>query len=318
MSGPSGAQGTALPAHGKPRLVETGRGPVELVRSETGGEGRGLAVLALHGGLGGWDQSLLLARSAFAAPDEFDILALSRPGYLGTPLAGRRTPEAQADLYAALLDRLERPTALVVAISAGGPSALAFAKRYPERCAGLVLVSACTGRLHVPRRVKARLPIFTWAARIPGVTALLGWLAARQPERAARASILDEEICRRTLVDRQAGPLMRQLQESIFVDMKRRLPGTLDDTQCFGALPAVTPAGTGVPTLVIHGTADRVVPFAHAQRLADAESGAALMAIAGGEHVCLFTHLDAVRARVAAFIADLLDTEGRWKAPGEP
>jgi len=34
------------------------------------------------------------------------VIAVSRPGYLGTPLADGETPEAQADLYAALLDTL--------------------------------------------------------------------------------------------------------------------------------------------------------------------------------------------------------------------
>lgn len=277
-----------------PSEVQTAFGSVELARF-----GAGPAVLALHGGLGGFDQALLLARSALGEGAPFDVLAPSRPGYLGTPLGSLASPEAQADLYAALLDTLGIERVLVLAISAGGPGALAFAARHRERCAGLVLVSACTGRLDVPARVRARLPVFRVLSRLPGLVGLMGWMTARQPEQAARASILDDGVRAATLAHAEAGPLMRALQESIFHQMARRLPGTLSDTDRLAALPPVFADPPGVPTLVIHGTADRVVPFAHGERL---DGSAELMAIAGGEHVCLFTHLDDVRARVAAFL----------------
>lgn len=79
--------------------------------------GEGPPVLALHGGMGGYDQGLILARATFTAPAR--IVAVSRPGYLGTPLADARTPDAQADLYAAALDTLGIAQAHVVAVSAG-------------------------------------------------------------------------------------------------------------------------------------------------------------------------------------------------------
>jgi len=50
---------------------------------------------------GSYDQSLPLAKAAIAAPS-YRALAISRPGYLGTPLASGPTPAAQADLCAAL------------------------------------------------------------------------------------------------------------------------------------------------------------------------------------------------------------------------
>lgn len=277
--------------------VRTAVGPVQLAQ-----EGRGPTVLALHGGMGGYDQGLLLAHAALDDAGAFDVLAPSRPGYLGTPLDGRGSTEAQADLYAALLDAMGRERTLVMAVSAGGPGALAFAARHPDRCAGLVLVSACTVRLKVPRRVAQRLPVMHVASRVPGLAALMGWMAAHRPQQAARASIRDAEICRRTLAHPQAGPLMRALQESVFRDMARRLPGTAGDVAHLSALPE-TVAPVRVPVLAIHGTGDRVVPFHHAERLAQAMPEAELMTITEGEHVALFTHLDAVRARVADFLA---------------
>ena len=285
---------------GVPRLMETACGSVEVART-----GAGPALLALHGGMGGFDQGLLLARAACAGPEGFDVIAPSRPGYLGTPLAGRESPEAQADLYAALRDELGIARTLVAAVSAGGPGALAFAARHPERCAGVVLVSACTRRLHVPERVRARLPVMRVVARVPGLPAFMEWMTRRQPMRAARASILDAAECARTLADPEAGPLMRALQESVLRDMGRRLPGTQVDVDQLTRLPEAPPWRVSAPVLAIHGTGDRVVPFDHAERLQAALPATELLRIEGGEHVCLFTHMAAVRAAVAGFLASL-------------
>ena len=50
------------------------------------------------------------------------------------------SPAAQADAYAALLDHLDIK-APIIGMSAGGPSAIQFALRYPDRCSGLVLIA---------------------------------------------------------------------------------------------------------------------------------------------------------------------------------
>jgi len=55
-------------------------------------------------GIGGWDHSMILARALDLT--RFRAIALSRPGYLGTPPAAGRSPQEQADLYAATLDAL--------------------------------------------------------------------------------------------------------------------------------------------------------------------------------------------------------------------
>jgi len=278
-----------------PVRVATARGPVELVDV-----GEGPAILALHGAMGGWEQSLLLARTL--APPGHRVVAVSRPGYLGTALEVAPSPEAQAELYAELLRILEIPQATVLAVSGGGPPAMMLAARRPALCRALVLVSTCGAR------VTTRLPLRFQLLRL---AASWGWLAARMerqaaamdPDAAARRSIPDDAVRARTLADPEAGPLFRALLATTRSRMAARLAGTLNDVEVTRT-QAPPLDEIRVPTLVVHGTADRAVPFeAHGKLLAERIAGATLAALEGGDHVAIFTHLAEARAKVAAFLA---------------
>jgi pimeloyl-ACP methyl ester carboxylesterase len=251
--------------------------------------GEGAVVLALHGGMGGFDQSQLLARALFAEAADHRVIAVSRPGYLGTPLAAGAAPEQQADLYAQALDRLGIDKAVVAAISAGGPSALQFALRHPDRCRALILVSCCTGRLEIPPEILSRMR----------------WKIGRNWDETARRSIADPDVRARTLADPKAGPMLRELQLGVFRRLRERLPGTMNDTAHFAQMAPIPFDSISAPALVIHGTGDRVVAFSHAQAAAQGMLKAELFAIPGGEHVVLFSHLDEMRKKTAQFLARL-------------
>lgn len=265
--------------------------------------GAGPTLLALHGAMGGADQSWLLGQALFVAPDSHRVIGVARPGYPGTSQTLGASPEEQADLYVALLDALEIDRAMVAAVSAGGPSALQFALRHPDRCRGLILVSTATGALDASMSLP-RLRKMERLTRVPGLAPLLGWFAARDPDAAARRSILDLVLLEQTLAHPEAGPLIRGLGASARTRLAQRMPGTLNDTIRYQSLPVFPFADLRVPLLVVHGTADRVVPLAHAGAAATAP-GATLVALAGGDHVALFTHLDEVRGAVATFVAGL-------------
>ena len=280
-------------------IVQTRLGAIEYASY-----GDGLPVLALHGGMGGYDQSLLLADSAIGI-DGFRVVAVSRPGYLRTPPADLRSPPMQADLCAALLDALGIERAAVIAVSAGGPCALHLALRHPDRCAGLVMVSACTGRLAMPPELSRRIAVMRVLARIPFLLAMMRRRVMRNPDAAARRAIPDPDLRARTLRHAQGGPLMTELLTSTLDRLGQRLPGTLNDIAQFQTVETFPFVRIAAPVLVIYGTADRAVPFAHAEILAATAPRAKLFSVAGGEHVTLFTHLDEVRARVATFLADV-------------
>ena len=83
-------------------LAGTSRGLVEYALR---GEGR-RTLLVIHGTPGGFDQALSIAHRVRSR--DLQILALSRPGYLKTPLRAGRTPAEQAEVYAALLPKSSR------------------------------------------------------------------------------------------------------------------------------------------------------------------------------------------------------------------
>lgn len=291
---------TAMAAAGAaptPTVIETGLGPVECAVA-----GDGPAILALHGGMGGYDQGLLLIRSAVDRPG-YRCIAVSRPGYLGTPISAGPPPERQADLFAVTLDALGIDRAAVIAVSAGGPSALQFAARHRDRCRGLVLISACSGQLDVPWRIRWTFAALSLAARLPAVGARLLARPRTDPDRAHRRAIPDPVLRARTLKDPHTGPLLAALRDSTSTRLVERLPGTGNDMAQFRMATPSPAAAITAPVLVVHGTADRVVPFRHAQAVAEQVPQAELLAIEGGEHVCLFTHRDVVRARVLSFLA---------------
>lgn len=114
-------------------VVRTDRGDIEFGR-----KGEGEPVLLIHGAGGGYDQGLFVGEELFGSGH--DIIAPSRFGYLRTPLPADPSPAAQADAHGALLDHLGVDRCIVLGISAGAPSAIELALRYPERVSSLILV----------------------------------------------------------------------------------------------------------------------------------------------------------------------------------
>jgi pimeloyl-ACP methyl ester carboxylesterase len=276
-----------------PQTAQTALGVVEYAEI-----GAGPMVVALHGAMGGYDQSLILAQTIGKA--DYRYLAVSRPGYLGTPMSSGRSSEQQGDLIAALLDTLNIGKAGVMAVSGGGPSGIQFGLRHPARCAGLVLVSTCAGKIDTP--IPFSFKITKLLARWPWFAKRLYKRTARNLEAVARRKIQDPEILARMINEANTWPLFSTLLLSTFDRMGQRLDGTENDI-------AITRSEhyplehLNAPVLVVHGTQDPHVQFeGHAKMFEKRLPNAELLAIDGGEHGAIFTHRNQVRAKVNDFM----------------
>jgi pimeloyl-ACP methyl ester carboxylesterase len=283
------------------KTVSTSRGAVEYVE-----DGEGEPVLCLHGAMGGYDQSSILGRTI--GPPGYRYIALSRPGYLGTSIAAGKSAMEQADLYADGLTALGIPRAIVFAVSGGGPGAIYFAHRHPEKCRALVLASTCGGP--AADKVPLAFYIMKWLIGFPPFVA---WMKKKTEKNIARSlarSISDPDILNRTLANAEVMALYEELKLGMFHRMSERMPGTGNDIRV-SQTTSYPLREIQVPTLVIHGTNDPLLPFAdHGERLAHEIPGAQLCTADGGEHVAIFTHRGQVQASVAAFLEQVLRAEG--------
>lgn len=280
----------------QPTMIECTSGPLEFVD-----HGEGEVILSLHEAMGGYDQSYILAQTI--GPEKSRYLCLSRPGYLGTPLSSGTSAEEQATLFVELLDHLEIKKSLVMAISGGGYSALTFARLYPERCSGLILASTTGGPL------TGSIPL---SFRI--MTALAGWqwLIRRMQKKTManvpgnlKRSIHHPDILEKTLQNSEVMNLFSTLTNSTFERMAERIPGTKNDILITGKTE-FHPQQITVPTLVIHGTDDSIVPFKeHGLRLAREIPDARSYFVEKGEHVTIFTHRSEVQQQVVNFLESL-------------
>ncbi len=114
-------------------LAATRCGPIEYQE-----RGTGVPLLMVHGSGGGHDQGMAFAGSL--AQRGIRVIAVSRFGYLRTPMPLDASPAAQADAHMCLLDALGIRLAAVLGGSAGGPSAMQMAIRHPDRVSALVLL----------------------------------------------------------------------------------------------------------------------------------------------------------------------------------
>ena len=276
-----------------PKTAETALGVVEYVEM-----GDGPVVIAIHGAMGGYDQSVILAQTIGDAG--YRYIAMTRPGYLGTPMRSGQTPEQQGDLIAALLDKLGIAKAGVMAVSGGGPSAVQFGLRHSGRCAGLVLVSTCADKVDMP--IPFSFKVMKYLARWPWFVHRFRKKAEKDLEAVAKRSIRDPEILARTVNDADTWPLFSTMLLSTFDRMGQRLEGTENDIEI--TRTATYPLeNLDVPVLIVHGTQDPLVPFeVHAKMYEARVPHVELLAVDGGEHVAIFTHRDMVRAKVMAFM----------------
>lgn len=276
------------------QIAETPCGAIEYAVA-----GDGPPVLVVHGSGGGFDQGM-----DFATPlirSGFRVIAMSRFGYLRTPLPADASAAAQADAHACLLDALNIRRAAVIGASAGAPSSMQFALRHPERTAALVLLVPAA---YVPRP-RGAPPMKTPAGlELLFDTALqsdfLFWAAPRLARQTVIRAILatPPAVVESASADERAR--VAQVLDHVLPVSPRRL-GLLNDAAVTSTLPRYELERIAAPTLVLSAADDLFGTYDGARYSAEHIPRARFIGYPSGGHLWV-GHQQEVMSEIAAFL----------------
>lgn len=268
------------------QIAQTPFGAVEYVIS-----GEGPPVLVLHGAGGGYDQGLLLAEAV--GGEGFRRIAVSRFGYLNSPLPEDASTAAQAHALADLLAQLGIDRADVLAMSGGTPPALQLAALHPDRVRSMALLSPA--------------PFTPFGDEVEGrpiptgfYTALVGsdvvyWLMRRLAPGTLK-SAFDARPELRT--GDEAGFAQRLIET--FPPASARRAGLGNEIAAVDPVTAYDLEFIRAPVLVVHAADDRLNPVAIGEAIAARIDGAEFIRHDNGGHL-LLGHHGALRAQIPDF-----------------
>jgi 2-hydroxy-6-oxonona-2,4-dienedioate hydrolase len=259
--------------------------------------GAGTPVLVIHGAGGGFDQALHVAQNFGGG---FQWIAPCRFGYLGSDLPKDASPEAQADAYAALLDALEIERVPIIGISAGGPSAIQFALRHPERCLGLVLIAAVSkAMIDVIPNPENMEKIFDWSLASDWPI----WLGLQLAIHKIRHPLgVPASVMQQISADDQA---WLQTLLSYELPVQPRRPGLVNDFATIIRLDIFPLEQIQTPTLVIHARDDSLVSIQHAHFSAGHIPNTRLVELSSGGHL-LLGQRERLRAEIEPFLEKVI------------
>lgn len=232
------------------KLIHIGSATVEYSIS-----GAGRPVLVLHGGHSNCREKLCqkgidLKRSKLIIP--------SRPGYGHTTLTRYENPGAAAELMILLLDALGIAEVAVYGISAGGPTAIELAGKYPQRVKKLILASAVTKpwlQTHDPIYRAGKILFHPWVEK--HTWSMINGLAKLSPRLIAQSFLTQFSTKPGVQLDQTS---LRELLATLQAYRSGR--GFINDLDQRIEREAL--AKVSCATLIIHSRNDRSVGFEHA------------------------------------------------------
>src|SRR5262245_2919892 len=294
-------------AESLPRAVaETPLGKVEYIEN-----GQGAPVLFVHGSPGGCDQGAVMGD--FLASRGFRVIAISRPGYLGTPLTDElKTPDQQAELELALMDTLELDRFGVMCWSGGGPSSYRISIKHPDRVAALVVFAGASMKYEFANGINS----IEYSLLTGGLgTWLFKEMAKHAPKTVVKMSVSDESDLPKDKA--------KELSEYIWNDDEKRqfvlaISGTIsgrkegleNDNDQFPKIDDLELEKVTVPTLLVHGTADSDVHPDQTENAAARIPNAEVIRVQDGTHLAPWTDptSDDIQQRVFDLVSGAFGT----------
>ena len=275
-------------------LLQTRCGPIEYQEA-----GAGVPLLAVHGSGGGHDQGMAFASKL--AKQGIRVIAMSRFGYLRTPMPADASAAAQAEAHVCLLDALGIRRAAVMGGSAGAPSALQMAVRHPDRVSAMVLLVPLAHK--PPTQADSAPPMPAWVER--AMMRLIGsdflfWSALH----VARKQAIEVVLATPPELLTDATPQERARVDAMLdniLPVSLRAEGLRSDTAVGKHLTADPLESIRLPTLVISARDDRYGTYASARYTADRIASAKFLGFDQGGHTWV-GHDDEVQAEIVKLL----------------
>ncbi|MCB8967742.1 MAG: alpha/beta fold hydrolase [Ardenticatenaceae bacterium] len=225
-----------------------------------------------------------------------DMVRVVAPDLRGHGRSGDTPPPYSVTMFADdcadLLDYLAIPGPVIVGgLSMGGYVAFEFYRRYPERVAGLILAATRAGA-DTPEG-KAGRDKMAQMAREEGVEAVA---AAMLPKLLAPITYKEQT---------DVVEFVQEMMEDT------SLAGVLGALAAMKERPDSTPtlAEIDVPTLIIHGAEDQLIPVIEAQAMHKAIAGSQLVVLPDAGHMPNLEQPDEFADAVADFLEQFLEEE---------
>ncbi|MBH2009457.1 MAG: alpha/beta hydrolase [Xanthomonadaceae bacterium] len=254
--------------------------------------GSGQPILFSHGwplNADMWETQML-----FLASRGYRAIAFDRRGFgrSSQPWTGYDY-DTFADDISELINHLDLHNVVLAGFSMGGGDIVRYLARHGSaRVAKLALISAVT-------------PIFGKAADYPEGVDLSVFAGIRAGIAADRPQFLDDFNTIFYGTNRPGAKVSQGIfKQTLFMALQASIKGTIDCVTAFSETDfRPDMARIDVPTLVIHGDDDQVVPFATTGKLAAAMiAGATLKVYPGGPHALAQTHGDLLNQDLLAFM----------------
>lgn len=275
-------------------LIGTRCGPIEYQEA-----GTGVPLLAVHGSGGGYDQGMAFARPL--TQRGIRVIAMSRFGYLRTPMPPDATAAAQADAHVCLLDALGIRQAAVLGGSAGAPSAMQMAVRHPDRVRALILLVPLTYKPPTQAASAPKMPQWVETTMMSVVGSdFLFWSALH----VARGPMIETVLATPPGLLKTASAAERARINAMLdtiLPVSVRAQGLRSDTAMGKNLSRAALERIRAPTLIISARDDRYGTYASAKYTASQIVGARFIGFAQGGHTWV-GHDDEVTSRIVDIV----------------
>ena len=274
--------------------------------------GEGPVLFFMHGGPGGIDQGILIDDMV---QEGYSILVVSRPGYLRTPFVPL-SYEEQVDQYAELLDKLNIDKVVAMGYSAGGPLALNFANKYPERTHALVMEAGVSTVYEMPDEEYMDsfwVKLFTKNS----IQDFLSWItviAIRFAFKMTFKSIIKLE----TLLDKES---IKKFADLVSNDKERRMwlkkfmnttvpmsirkLGLNHDVELLTSIEKIPVDNINVKSLLVYSKDDNDVKWVHAEYLQTNLKDFELLVTHGGHFMWVGEDMDKIKSKRIEFLKSI-------------